>query len=387
MDSALKEKYQIAVADLRRKIIDERSSAYDKYDTGRVSASLFHLRPDISIAQHPDILPQIYFNQCCAHADQYHLDLLVPNVSAQGDGMATLFGGQPSIVCAFHYGAFRLVLPFALSRGLKISMLIDHRVAEAQGKDFKNILQQFCSDRNLPETNVRIRDTANASMLLSLVRDIRAGYTVLVFLDGNIGAGQDVNPNVHAVPVDFLGATLHSRMGVAILSYLTQCPIIPVLTPRVPDCLWATQFQAHAPILPNDTERDAYVGSACAAMWAPLEQAVRKDLLPWESWRYVDRSLDIQELQARHCPVPEAVESGVVLFNDRRFVLADDYNEPILFDRAAYRVHTITPTLFKLLRQFVGTPHSKQYALAQPRMSPATLKQLVDAGVLHSPPN
>ncbi len=387
MDSTAKEKYQNTVEELHRKIFDDRTLAYSKYDTGRTSASLFHLRPEIAIAQHSHILRQIFFNQRRAHADQYHLDLLIPNVSVEGEGAATLFSGLPTIMCSFHYGAYRLVLPYALSRGLKISMLIDHRVAKDQGRDFQEILSTFCAARNLPNANVRIRDTANPAMLLSLIRDIRAGFTILVFIDGNMGAGQGTNANDHTTPIDFLGAKLHSRMGVTMVSHLAKCPIIPVLAHRDANCLWTTRFHVFAPIAPKgDTERDTYLFRASSALWAPLEQAVREDPVPWESWRYVDRFLDIEALRAPHQQLYRDAEPEIVVFNDRRFVLANDYKEPILFDRATYRVHTITPTLFKYLHQFVGMPRSRQYALTQPKMSLGTWRKLVDMDVLHGDP-
>lgn len=380
MDIAAKDNYRNAVEDLRRQVFEDQSAAYSKYDAGRTSASLFHLCPHLDTAEHPRLLRYIYFNQRRAHLDQYHLELLVPNVSVEGDGAQALFSGQPSIVCSYHYGAYRLVLPYLLSRGLKISMLIDHRVADAQGKDFDAILGAFCATRGLPSENFRIRDTANPTMLLSLVRDIRAGFTVLVFVDGNIGAGQDNSE--HFTPLPFLGATLRSRVGVAVVSHLAKCPIIPVLAPRDEDALWGTRFQVCAPITPDGQDRETYAARASGALWTPLENAIADAPLPWESWRYVDRSLDIAALEARHPVAVADTDPDAVVFNARRFVLDEGESSPVLFDRVNYRVHTISSILFQFLKQFLDMPRSRHYALSQPKMNEAMWRKLIEMGVL-----
>ncbi|MHB8742056.1 MAG: lysophospholipid acyltransferase family protein [Sulfuricaulis sp.] len=383
MDNQKLEKdYREAVQQMYKAIVVEGTQAYAPLDAARTSANVFHLLPQVPVDAHPELLRQIYFNQRRAHADQYHLDVLLRNVTEEGVGLSAIFGGRPSIVCAYHYGAYRLVLPHLMTRGVKVSMLIDHRVAQAQGTDFQDILGRMCAQRGLPAENFRIRDTANPSMLLSLMRDIRAGYSVLVFLDGNIGADRDPGESAHTIPVPFLDATLHSRGGVAALSHMARCPIVPVLTPRTHEAVWASRFEALAPIVPENEARDAYVRRACAAMWSPLDWILRVDPLPWESWRYVDRSLDLDQLQARHRLSHDDADPAQVMFDDQRYALSDENDEPVLFDRLTYRVRTITPTMFGFLQQFRGTPRSRDDALAQPKMTPQAWRQLVTLGVL-----
>lgn len=376
--------YLQAVTQLRQSILGDPAQAHTPVEAARISANLFHLRPDLPVDSHAQITRRIYFHQRRAHLDQFHLDALVPGVHEIGPQVTIPLAGTPAIVCTYHYGAYRLVLPHLLLRRVKVAMLIDRRVADAQGAEFEGILRGFCTRWNLPQDYFRIHDTSRPSMLLSLRRDLRAGYTVLVFIDGNIGSDRDTGEGEHTVPVPFLGATLHSRTGVAVLSHLAKVPIVPVLMKRSEHDELSHELHALAPIGPGSGERKDYVRHACAAMWQPLDDALRADPLPWESWRYVDRSLDLVQLQARHPASPSDGDPLRVILNEERFALDASHAEPVLFDRVTYRLRPLSPSLLRFLEQFRGTPRSSQYALAQPKMTPATWRQLLDAGILQS---
>jgi KDO2-lipid IV(A) lauroyltransferase len=376
--------YVQAVAQLRASILGDQSQAYTPVETARTSANLFHLRPEIPVDLHADLTRRIYFHQRRAHLDQFFLDALVPGVHEIGPQVTIPLSGSPAIVCTYHYGPYRLLLPHLLLRGVKVSMLIDQRVADAQGGELEDILRRFCTRWNLPQENFRIRDTSKPGMLLSLRRDLRAGYSVLVFIDGNIGADRDMGAGEHTAPVPFLDATLHSRTGVAVLANMARVPIVPVLMKRSVHDELTNELHALAPIGPGYGEREDCVRHACVAMWQPLDAALRADPLPWESWRYVDRSLDLAQLQARHPPSPGDGDPSRVIFNEERFALDASNAEPVLFDRVTYRLRPLSPSLLRFLEQFRGTPRSCEYALAQPKMTPATWRQLLDLGVLQA---
>jgi hypothetical protein len=117
-------------------------------------------------------------------------------------------------------------------------------------------------------------------------------------------------------------------------------------------------------------------------MWATLDAALRANPLPWESWRYMDRSMDLAQVQARHRVLCTHADPQHVVFDEHRYALSYENAKWVLFDRVTYRLRTITPTMYGFLQQFRGTASSRVDALAQSKMTPDIWRQLITLGVL-----
>jgi hypothetical protein len=384
MNSGLQEKYETKISQLRRDIVELCvDTRYSTLQKARASASLFHLLPNIAVEHHPETLRRIDFYQCWAAQDQLHLDLLLPHTELAGDGLDCVISGVPKIICAFHYGSYRLILPLLLRSELKISMLIDHRVADTQSSEFHSILHQYCATEQIPESNYKIRDTSSPSVLLSLIRDIRAGYCVLIFIDGNLSIGGAKADRDHTVPVPFLGATLFSRAGLAVLSHVAKCPIVAMLAHRNPDCVWRNRIVAHEPIEAGNSDRPSFVPKVCAALWKTLQDALTADPLPWEPWRYVDNFLDLESLAQRQQSLSgKSQPLETVTFNTQRFALEISHNQYALFDRATYMIYNISAAFFNFLSLFYSNPRPRDFALTHPSMNTKLWTKLLDMGVL-----
>jgi hypothetical protein len=384
MNTGLQEKYETKISQLRRDIVELHiDTRYSTLQKARASASLFHLLPNIDVEDHPQTLRKIDFYQCWAAQDQFHLDLLAPSTELTGEGRDRVICDAPKIICAFHYGSNRLILPLLLRSGQKISMLIDHRVADTQSSEFHSILHQYCATEQIPESNYKIRDTSSPSVLLSLIRDIRAGYSVLIFLDGNLSIGGAKGDRDHTVPVPFLGATLFSRAGLAVLSHVAKCPIVAMLAHRNPDCTSRNRVVAHEPIEAGDSDRSSYVPKVCAALWKTLQDALAADPIPWEPWRYVDNFLDLESLAKRQQRLPDNSQPPeTIAFNTQRFALENSHVQYALLDRATYMIYNISAAFFNFLSLFYSNPRTRDFALTHPGMNAKLWKKLLDMGVL-----
>lgn len=155
------EHYWDGISELKQKVFHSMAKTYSKLEQGRISASLFHLRPEIPVPDHELTIRDIYFHQRWAERDQNHLELLVPALRQTGAGLALLDSSSVKVLCGFHLGSYRLIVPYTLSRGMKVSMLIDKRVAEKQASDFYRLVGEFCTALHIPQASFRIRDTSS----------------------------------------------------------------------------------------------------------------------------------------------------------------------------------------------------------------------------------
>lgn len=332
---------------------------YNVHEEARISASLFHLRPDIDTRKHTELIQLILFNQRLASLDQRFLNLLIPNLHVENMERASEIlecGGDTPVVCCYHYGSYRLLCPFLLARGMKISMLIDHHVERMQGRVFSEVLATFCRERGIDPTNYRIRNTANPNILRVLLRDLKENFCVIVYVDGNLGTSHGVNKSASApnntVLVPFMGASLYSRIGSAVIAYLAKRPIVPLMFRRQGRGENVVTLRDRFYPSPGEP-RDVFIRRSCMALWGWISEVLQVDATQWESWRYADRSLDREKLAARyrHSYQKRDLSSSErpLVFNHQRYAISGTHQVPILFDRATYKMIPMSQKAYETL--------------------------------------
>lgn len=132
------------------------------------------------------------------------------------------------------------------------------------------------------------------------------------------------------------------------------------------------------PIHVDGDDRDALCQRACASVWHTLGDRLMIEPEQWESWRYVDLSLDLEDLVGRHATRgPQGIDQGPLRFNDQRYMLSLEGDEATLYDRLGYRVIPINRSLFDELARASAEPG---YKIESRKL----LRQCVDLGVLIS---
>jgi hypothetical protein len=217
-------------------------------------------------------------------------------------------------------------------------------------QDFRDALDNSCRATDVPTTMYRMRNTADTALLRKLLHDLRDGYSLLIYIDGNVGTNSDKErsgKDGHLVGVNFMDCPLLSRFGFAMLGYLSKCPILPVMLRRQ-DKHNVVRFY---PVIENSgMSRDAFCQKACATVWLHLEHALRVDPTQWESWRCIDLSVDISRLKERFGKVNmEFIQDVPLIFNLRRYALSNRSDTPVLYDRAEYRIIPINSKVYDAL--------------------------------------
>jgi hypothetical protein len=316
-----------------------------------VLANLYHLRPNLPWPDTVAAARTLYRNQRRATIDLQHLAELIPKVVVD-DRTDGVVSRGPAIFCASHYAGYRLIAPILLSLGMAVTIVIDKHVARAQADMFSGALRKHCRRLGFPNDRFAFRDTSEHGLLLGLARDVRAGRSLLFYLDGNSGIDSSTARNDHTVAVDFLGHSLSSRTGIPQISAMTKAPVVPVRMSRA-ESLEGNFAEFLQPMQFDGGDRDAFVRATLQTLWSLIGEQVDRDPTQWESLRYINKFV---EFGARRPSPAERLSSDVVIFDFDRFSVRTDLREKIVFDRRTMLLYPIGDAVADLLDRLVRMP-------------------------------
>ncbi|UVO55978.1 hypothetical protein [Sphingomonas sp. SUN039] len=237
------------------------------------------------------------------------------------------------------------IVPAVLAHaGLDLTLLIDKDVNAQQGEQFAQAIGAETAAMGWRPDRVTIRDTSSPSFMLSVLRDLKRGRSVLVYIDANKGlrpSSERNEENLAAIP--FLGHELLSQRGIVALSARSGAPLRSILATR--DDLDCGPYRFS--IAPIDVADDSEA-SACAKLWQPLEAAIRIDVQPWEALRYANQYINFAP---RSVAKSRTGASEANAFNHFRFrVIEFEDDDTYLYDRFARRLRKVSGRLAALLR-------------------------------------
>jgi KDO2-lipid IV(A) lauroyltransferase len=360
-----------------------------------VSASLSHLLPRLPRARHPELVREILFQQGWAGLDERMLfagegtamlDFLLGSTEVEDpEGvLPRAAAGEPLIFCTFHTGSYRLVNVLLGAAGVSFSLVVDRLTREGQGETFLRIYETF-RERTGSGIRMDVLDAESSRIGLQAMRRVRAGGSLLFYIDGNTGVGGVHRRDDRMVRVRFLGHTLHARKGIAFLSHATGVPIVPVLCERTGGSSRRITFLS-ALHPDGEADREAYSTGATQAVYSLLEPLLQRAPGQWEGWLYVHKYLDEKELhdavEARPARAAETPPDGDPLVLDaERFTLLRLRDTPVLFDRATYQATPLSESLHAAIAGFA--PTSGAPAPGSPaRASDGLVRRLAERGIL-----
>jgi KDO2-lipid IV(A) lauroyltransferase len=193
---------------------------------------------------------------------------------------------------------------------------------------------------------MRIHNAENPDVLLKVLREMKEGRSLLVYIDGNTGSG---NSTEKLDTITFLDQYIQIRKGVGYMSYLSGVPILPVISYRQADC--QNVLEIKDVICPNKTlSRDQYSQQVNQYLYNLLAKYLVKYPTQWEGWNYVQQFL--AQPQAIVDAQPETATASYrnsYRFNYSRYSLLNLQKAPILFDKKHYTTFEISTDLYDYL--------------------------------------
>jgi hypothetical protein len=287
-----------------------------------IEGALFNLLPEIKTSDYPSICRDHKTLQSRSAAEQNEWRHLLPRLALDPD---SALDHRPTVWVASHTGPYRLMLPFLIINHAPILTIIDRRVAESQRGLFEDELAKLCALQGIDRSRYGFVDSADRSAVLRLVRWLRRGGSVLIYMDGNIGI--EGLPSSELITVPFLSGRVRSRVGPARIAQMGRAALSFICAKRVDGSdaeRWPVRVAPIADCGTADVERDI------PALWRELSAIVRADPATWESLRYAYRYIVRSDEPGSE--LEDALPDRLI-FNSDRYVFVDEGTTPVLVDR------------------------------------------------------
>ncbi|GAA4792240.1 hypothetical protein GCM10023231_20240 [Olivibacter ginsenosidimutans] len=325
------------------------SSLWYKFQV--VSAS-FRNFLSLEYKAHEPTFYRLLNNQKQAYAEQ--------SLSGLPDNLKVRFHGytlrdikeRPGIICTFHSGSFRMIGHYLAKNGIPFVLLVSKNGLQQENE----LVNRKYDERQRQMLGFDLIDANDRNSVLKISRELRNGKSILIYMDGNTGAGDETaSHNLLSVP--FLNQRIRARAGAAFISYLASVPIYPVISTRQWTLVPCLDF--FPPILPDkEMDRQVFVKKAVSHIYNYLEKAVKQKPWQWEAWLYLHEHAEIVHPVPEQEPLPipmETKKKRPIRFNEADYSFFNIKGRYFLFRKSDYQCfeieHWLYLRLFDIYRQ------------------------------------
>jgi lauroyl/myristoyl acyltransferase len=335
---------------------DEKIRTGQRKDFHFLSASLTAFMPWIPVAEYEAIYRRILTNHVLSARNFSYVDLGSMN-HMQVEGNTEFLRPQakqpPRIFCTYHLGGYRAVMMLLLKGGYSHSIVVNAQIFHAQKAQIDGTVQAW-NEYNGTNLTVNLLDAESSDIGKQMAMTLISGRSILIFPDGNTGVGGVYHRNARQLKVPFLNQRIYSRTGIATLSHTMRIPITPIICHYVEaDGIQLPVFHCVDPIDPRTLGLPAelYVRQATTQLYAILADHLSRYIDQWESWFYIHKFLDTDELIAQAPPALNgpADEADELVFDHGRFGLFKLNQDGYLFDKQTYQSYPLTDPVYAWL--------------------------------------
>lgn len=336
-----------------------------------VSASLSNFLPQLPVEDHHMIYRRILLHQQLSLLDEsfprvmQHLLLEVP------PGFSVLaFRRQPAIFCTFHNGSYRLINFLLKRERIPYALLAGGKILSQEKSRFEKNFSRYKVKDSFPLSFI---DAEHPAAAIAMLRALRQGKSLLVYLDGNTGTGAASADNAHLCNIAFLAQRLLVRSGVAFLADRCAVPLVPVINYRTD--LRHNTLRFFAPVTVPGVGQEA-AALAMQQLYDHLTPLLISDPSQWEAWLYLHKYARVSPVSAI-TGTPRSVPAyGGFVFNSGEFATFKTGQQGFLLRKNAYASFPISENLYDLLSRaaYTGIDHTA--------IAPELLKQLYREGII-----
>ena len=309
-----------------------------------VSAGLLNYMPSIDYKNHDQIFKKILFHQKLSLLEQGLPELLNDVHYEDLEDAITFLKKTPSIICTFHLGSYRLINLLLGKHKILFSLVVAKSVIDKHGDSFQSDFQRTTAENIQP---LELIDAEHPGSALQMIKAIKKGKCLVVYLDGNTGSGQQARFNENCTEINFLHQKLMVRKGVGFLSHVAKAPVLPVLCYRA--ALAQISIKFFEPIIPSpEPDRNKHAEELIQQIYALAEPYIARFPEQWEAWLYLYKVAVVGQNRIQPVSPPQQV-SNALTFNRRWFGLYHLKNHNYIFDKHDFLSYEISAPLYDFL--------------------------------------
>jgi lauroyl/myristoyl acyltransferase len=351
----------------------------DEYLNGQlnmVSAALVNYLPEISVDRHEAIFKNVLLHKKLSILEQSTYEALdAVEMENMTDEILCQLKNKPTIICTFHTGSYRVLNLFLTKNKIPYSLVMGKEIVQQEGAAFQSLYKGLPGDNAAADFN--IIDAEKPTVGLQMLRELKKGRSLLLYIDGNTGAGAATTKNDNRCVVNFLNQQLFARKGIAFLAHAAGVPIITAACYRTS---WKNiKLKFFDPIFPDaGKERDLFAEQATQQIYDLLAPLVKKYPEQWEAWLYIHKVASIINTAVKPAiPKNKPVVSEKISLDSFRFGIFKLNGTCFLLRKGTYSFYEINNQLYDLLTTCNNAP------VKRTSMDDILFNQLYEQGVIH----
>ena len=325
-----------------------------------VSASLLNYLPEIAFPHHEDIYKNILLHQHLSRLEEsFYGALDYVTCENLNKDIRSVLRYKPSIICTFHTGSYRVINLWLTKQNIPYVLVIARNVIAAQSDRFLQSYNQLPG--SYKAHSFSWIDAESPSSGLKMLREIKNGKNLLLYIDGNTGSGSNTMSNHNHLTIDFFARQIFARKGIALLAHIAHSPIITVASYR--KSMADIRLRFFDPLFPDaKQERAAFAKATTQKIYNMVAPIIKAHPHQWEGWMYLHKSAHIpvtdEKLAGSANMKPVACER--VLFNSAGFGIFKIEDNAFLFQKNNYRFYPVNKSLYHLLSGCMLQPVSRK---------------------------
>ena len=357
----LKTEYQKRKEEILNKSLESFNIWENEHIAGKfnlVSAGLYNYLPHIDYNEHEKIFQNILLHQQLSNLEQYYSEALdyVSYENLTNDKMWILKNG-PTVICTFHTGSYRMINHFLIKTKIPYTLVIAKSVMKSQGSLFCDLYKQLTNENIAGSFG--IIDAESSSSGIQMLREIKKGKSLLLYIDGNTGTGNDEKQHCD---IRFLKQRIFARKGVAFLAHISKVPILTVACYRM--SVNDIRLQFFEPIMPDAYQnRETFTTAITQMIYDFAAPIISRYPEQWEAWLYLHKVAHVQVISEENkgYKLTHATQGNTLfklnLYKFGVFKLAGD---AFLFKKSGYLSFPISLDLYSLLLESIFCPVDKK---------------------------
>lgn len=322
-----------------RKRIDEELKHHEyTIESLLLSASFRRFIPTMPIEKYTEFVREVLINQGLAWEEQADIELL-ENCTVVWEKEIDM---SPKIYCSFHMSSYRLCMLYLLRQNIPLTLLASNDIIKKQG-DFIN----RTSDKVSNNIGHQIIDANNPNSLIKMMREIKKGNSLFVYVDGNTGV-ENLKSSEKLLDVEILDSQIRVRTGIAYLSKLLNVPIVPIIATRNEEQFPKIHIHNHIVPLPNEGKTE-YVERSIKKVYSLLNHELKQYPEQWEAWMYLYKFATKYQAKPLELNFEDSYREIKWKFNNKRFLLWMHKNKHYLLDNTDFSMIEISDSIADFL--------------------------------------